>query len=318
LFDLPSLEKAAALVHSVIAPTPQHEWPLLSARSGATVFVKHENHTATGAFKVRGGLVYVERLLAECRPKGLISATRGNHGQSLAFSGRRAGLPVTIVVPRGNSVEKNAAMRAFGAELIESGDDYDSARETAIALAETRGLHMVPAFHDDLVRGVATYALEFFSAVRDVDCVYVPIGQGSGICGLINVRDLLGLKTEIVGVVSTEADAYAQSFEAGRLVTTQTAQTLADGMACRVPDAHALEIIARGAARIARVSDAEIEAAVRAYHEDTHNLAEGAGAAPLAALLQERERQKGRRVGLVLTGANIDRKLTARILAEDP
>jgi len=317
VFDLPSLENAAALVHSVMAPTPQHEWPLLSARSGAQVFVKHENHTPTGAFKVRGGLVYVDRLLATSRPRGLVSATRGNHGQSLAFAGRRAGLPVTIVVPRGNSVEKNAAMRALGAELIESGDDFDAARETAITLADKRGLHMVPAFHEALVRGVATYALEFLTAVRDLACVYVPIGQGSGICGLITVRDLLGLETEIVGVVSTEADAYARSFEAGRLVTTQTAQTLADGMACRVPDAGALELILRGAARIVRVSDAEISAAVRAYHEDTHNLAEGAGAAPLAALLKERARQKGRRVGLVLTGANIDRKLAARILSED-
>jgi threonine dehydratase len=317
VFDLPSLEKAAALVHSVVAPTPQHEWPLLAARSGAKVFVKHENHTPVGAFKVRGGLVYVDRLLGATRPAGLISATRGNHGQSLAFAARRAGLPVTIVVPRGNSVEKNAAMRALGAELIESGDDFDAAREAAFALAAARGLHMVPAFHEDLVRGVATYALEFLTAVRDLDCVYVPIGQGSGICGLITVRDLLKLETEIVGVVSTEADAYARSFETGRLVTTRTADTLADGMACRVPDARALEIIARGAARIVRVDEAEIEAAVRAYHEDTHNLAEGAGAAPLAALLQERERLKGRRVGLILTGANLDRKLAARILAGD-
>lgn len=314
MFDLPSLEKAAALVHSVIAPTPQHEWPLLSARCAAQVFVKHENHTPTGAFKLRGGLVYVDRLLGSMRPTGLVSATRGNHGQSLAFAARRAGLPVTIVVPRGNSVEKNAAMRAFGAELIESGIDFDAARETATALAKTRGLHMVPAFHEDLVRGVATYALEFLTAVRDLDCVYVPIGQGSGICGLITVRNLLRLETEIVGVVATRADAYAQSFETGRLVTTLTADTLADGMACRVPDERALEIIAQGAARIVRVDEDQIEAAVRAYHEDTHNLAEGAGAAPLAALLQERGRQEGRRVGLVLTGANIDRKLAARIL----
>jgi threonine dehydratase len=315
LFDMPALETAAALVHSVILPTPQHEWPLLAERTGAQVFVKHENHTATGAFKLRGGLVYVDRLLLSARPRGLVSATRGNHGQSLGFAGRRAGLSVTIVVPRKNSVEKNAAMRAFGAELIESGDDFDAARETAIALAEARGLHMVPAFHADLVRGVATYALEFLTAVRGLDCVYVPIGQGSGICGLIIVRDLLALETEIVGVVSSEADAYAQSFAAGRLVTTASADTIADGMACRVPDTRALEVIRRGAARIVRVSDMEIAAAVRAYHEDTHNLAEGAGAAPLAALLQERERQKGRRVGLVLTGANIDRRLAARILA---
>jgi threonine dehydratase len=321
LFDLRDLRDAEAVVRSAMAPTLQQEWPLLSMRSGARVFVKHENHTPTGAFKVRGGLVYVDRLLAGGRPRGLVSATRGNHGQSLAFAARRAGLPVSIVVPHGNSVEKNAAMRALGAELIESGEDFDAARETAIGLAAERDLHMVPAFHADLVRGVATYALELLGSLRDLDCVldcvYVPIGQGSGICGLITVRDLLGLETEIVGVVSSEADAYARSLEQGHLVTTRTARTVADGMACRVPDAASLKIIERGAARIVRVTDAEVEGAVRAYHEDTHNLAEGAGAAPLAALLLERERQQGRRVGLVLTGANIDRRVAARILAMD-
>jgi threonine dehydratase len=317
VFDLQGLEKAAALVHSVLPPTPQFAWPLLAARTGAQVFVKHENHTPTGAFKVRGGLTYIESLLRSgAPPKGLISATRGNHGQSLAFAARRAELPVVIVVPEGNSVEKNAAMRAFGAELIESGRDFDAARETAMQLATERALRMVPSFHPELVRGVATYALELFQSVRDLDTVYVPIGLGSGICGLIRTRDLLGLKTEIVGVVSREADAYAQSFEQGRLLTTESAITIADGMAVRVPMQDALTLIRAGAARVVRVSDPEIKAAMRAYHEDTHNLSEGAGAAPLAALLQEKERQRGRRVGLILTGGNIDRKVQAEVLAE--
>jgi len=315
VFDLPALENAAALVHSIMPPTPQIAWPRLAERAGCTVIVKHENHTPAGAFKIRGGIVFMQSLADHgTRPPGLISATRGNHGQSLAFSGRRAGLPVTIVVPQGNSLEKNAAMRAFGASLIETGRDFDEARETAMRMSEERGLLMVPAFHKDLVRGVATYALELFRATPRLDTVYVPIGLGSGICGLIATRDLLQLETEIVGVVSSEADCYAQSFEKGRLVTTETAITLADGMACRVPMQDAFEVIRRGAARILRVSDAEISDAIRAYHEDTHNLAEGAGAAPLAALLQERERQHGKRVALILTGGNIDRGLYAEIV----
>ena len=317
MFDLPALEKAAALVHSVLPETPQFAWPLLASRAGCEIFVKHENHTPIGAFKVRGGLVYVDSLLhGGAKPKGLVSATRGNHGQSLAFAGRRAGLAVTIVVPQGNSAEKNASIRALGAELVESGRDFDEARETATQIAEDRSFTLVPAFHPELVRGVATYALEFLRAVPDLAAIYVPIGLGSGICGLIQTRDLLGLKSEIIGVVSTEADCYAQSFEQGRIVTTATANTLADGMACRVPMPEAFEIIKRGAARILRVSDAQIKMAIRAYHEDTHNLAEGAGAAPLAALLQERDKQKGKRIGLILSGANIDRTVYAGIVAE--
>jgi threonine dehydratase len=316
LFTLPALEKAADLVHAVLPPTPQIAWPLLAKRTGCEIFVKHENHTPTGAFKVRGGLVYADALVqVGSRPKGLVSATRGNHGQSLAFAGRRAGVSVTIIVPEGNSSEKNAAIRAFGAELIESGHDFDAARQTAEQIATDRGFLLVPAFHPDLVRGVATYALEFFRAVPDLAAVYVPIGLGSGICGLIKTRDLLGLKTEIIGVVSTQADCYAQSFEQGRIVATATATTIADGMACRVPMPDALEIIRQGAARLIRVSDAEIAQAIRAYHEDTHNLVEGAGAAPLAALMQEKTKQAGKRIGLILTGGNIDRDLYAKVLA---
>ena len=316
MFDLNALRLAAHTVHQTLAPTPQLAWPLLTERMGCTVWVKHENHTPTGAFKVRGGLLYVQGLLArEPGTKGLVTATRGNHGQSLALAARSVGLPIRIVVPEGNSVEKNAAMRALGATVIECGKDFDEARTHAAVLAHTYKLHLVPAFHPDLIRGVATYALELFEAVSELDTVYVPIGMGSGICGLIQARDLLGLKTEIVGVVSAHADAYAQSVEQGRVVCTESAHTFADGLACRQPLPEALEIIAKGAARVIRVSDQQIAHAIRVYHETTHNTAEGAGAAALAGLISERSRQKGRRVALILSGANIDRLLYAAILA---
>lgn len=316
MFDLNALRLAAHTVHQTLAPTPQLAWPLLTERMGCTVWVKHENHTPTGAFKVRGGLLYVQGLLArEPGTKGLVTATRGNHGQSLALAARSVGLPIRIVVPEGNSVEKNAAMRALGATLIECGKDFDEARTHAAVLAHTYKLHLAPAFHPDLIRGVATYALELLEAVEELDTVYVPIGMGSGICGLIQARDLLGLKTEIVGVVSAHADAYAQSVEQGRVVCTDSAHTFADGLACRQPLPEALEIIAKGAARVIRVSDQQIAYAIRVYHETTHNTAEGAGAAALAGLISERSRQKGRRVAVILSGANIDRLLYAAILA---
>lgn len=307
MFDLPALEAAARLVHGVFPPTPQYAWPLLAARTGAEVWVKHENHTPTGAFKVRGGLVYMDRLARE-RPQvpGVVSATRGNHGQSLAYAGARSGVKVTIVVPRGNSMEKNAAMLAQGARLVEHGADFDAAREEAMRLATAEGLEFAPSFAPDLVKGVATYALELFRAAPPLDALYVPIGLGSGICGCIMARDLLGLPTEIIGVQSVGADSYARSVAAGRVVTTEAANTLADGMATRVPDAGALAIIMKGAARIVTVTDDEVAAAIRAYWQDTHNLAEGAGAAPLAALMQERDRMRGRRVSTILCGGNID------------
>lgn len=310
MFTLPELEDAARLVHAVFPPTPQYAWPLLAARTGAETWVKHENHTPTGAFKVRGGLVYMDRLKRErLSVPGVVSATRDNHGQSLAYAGALAGLQVTIVVPRGNSVEKNAAMRAQGAALIEHGADFDAARAHAMELAATHGLEFAPSFAPDLVCGVATYALELFCAAPPLDALYVPIGLGSGICGCILARDLLGLSTEIIGVQSTAADAYARSFAAGCVVTTETAATLADGMATRVPDPGALAIILRGAARIVTVTDDEVAAAIRAYWQDTHNLAEGAGAAPLAALLQERDAMRGKRVATILCGGNIDLEL---------
>ncbi len=307
MFDLPALEEAAALVHAAFPPTPQHHWPLLSARTGCEVWVKHENHTPTGAFKVRGGVTYMHALKRD-RPgvAGVISATRGNHGQSLAWSGARAGVPVTIVVPHGNSVEKNAAMRAQGAVLIEHGADFDVARQAAAQMGAERGLEFAPSFAPDLVLGVATYALEFFRAAPPLDALYVPIGLGSGICGCIMARDLLGLSTEIIGVQSTEAPAYALSVMTGTLVTTPSANTRADGMATRIPDPAALEMIRAGASRIVTVDDPAIAAAIRAYWQDTHNLAEGAGAAPLAALIAEQDAMAGRRVGLVLCGGNID------------
>lgn len=312
MFTLDELRQAHATVCEALPPTPQHRWPLLSERLDADVVVKHENHQPIGAFKVRGGLVYVERMKRERRnAAGLISATRGNHGQSLAFAGRRHDVPVTIVVPHGNSVEKNRAMRALGAELVEFGSDFQAASEEAVRMAEATGRERVPSFHRDLVLGVATYALELLTAEPEVDVLYVPIGLGSGACGCIMARDLLGLKTEIVGVQSTEAPAYALSLAAGHVVTTPTSDTLADGMATRVPDPVAFELVRRGVSRIVQVSDDEVADAIRAYWTDTHNLAEGAGAAPLAAAIGERDRNRGRRVALILSGGNIDLALFA-------
>jgi threonine dehydratase len=318
MFDLGQLERAQEIVGAAMPPTPAHVWPLLSERLGATVTVKHENHTPIGAFKVRGGLVYVDRLKRE-RPNiaGLNTATRGNHGQSVAFAASRYRVPVTIYVPHGNSTEKNRAMRAFGANLVEHGEDFQSAREEAERRARVDGLEFVPSFHPDLVMGVATYALELFRKAPDLDVLYVPIGQGSGICGCILARDLLGLTTEIVGVQSTEAPSYALSFAAGTVVRTNSSNTLADGMATRVPDADALAIIRKGASRIAQVTDGEVAAAIRAYWIDTHNLAEGAGAAALAAALQDKSKIRGKRVGLILSGGNIDLDLFNRwVVAE--
>ena len=315
LFSLADLEAAAALVHTVVPPTPQLAWPLLAKRTGAEIWVKHENHTPIGAFKVRGGITYMD-WLKRSGPKatGVISATRGNHGQSIALAGRRAGLPVTILVPHGNSAEKNAAMEGFGAELIVHGRDFDEAKEYAAHLARERKLHFVPSFDPELVKGVATYALELFRAVGDLHTIYAPIGMGSGICGLIATRDLLGLDTEIVGVVAEAAPAVALSVEAGHLVPTNAAPTFADGMACRDPHPQAVEIIRKGAARVVRVSEDAIADAIRIYYAATHNVAEGAGAAPLAALLAERDRMAGKRVGLILSGGNIDSPALSTVL----
>jgi threonine dehydratase len=310
------LEDGARLVHATVAPTPQYSWPLLNERAGTELWVKHENHTPTGSFKVRGGLTLIEQLKGENRKlSGVISATRGNHGQSVAFAGRRHGLRSVIVVPHGNSREKNAAMLAWGAELIEYGRDYDEARVHAHELSKSQGLHYIGPFDRHLVTGVGSYAQELFAAVQDIDEVYVPVGCGSGICGVIAWRDALGLKTRVVGVVSENAACYALSFEAERPIETPSAITFADGVAVRVPVPEALEAVIAGADRIVQVSDDEVKAAVRDYYRCTHNIAEGAGAAPLAALLKEPAR-KGKRFAVILSGGNIDRELYLSALSE--
>ncbi|WP_434778369.1 threonine dehydratase [Neisseria sp. Ec49-e6-T10] len=318
MFSLNELKQATELVHRFIPETPQYQWPLLANRLRCQVWVKHENHTPVGAFKVRGGLVFIQHLMQSQHDlKGIVSATRGNHGQSLAFAAAKVGLPVYIVVPEGNCSEKNAAMRALGAHVIESGVDFDEARAKAKDLAEQNNWLSVPPFHPDLILGVATYAFELFNAVSDIDTVYVPIGMGSGICALIQVRNLLGLKTKIVGVVAQNADAFAQSFEKGEIVTTATANTIADGLACRMPLPEAFAVIKAGAERIVRVDEECIRQAICAYHEDTHNIAEGAGAAALAALIKEQEQQQGKKIGVILSGGNIDRALYSQLLSQE-
>ncbi len=314
--SLDELESALALVHAVMPATAQYCWPLLSSRVGAEVWIKHENHTPIGAFKLRGGLVYLDHLLrTEPDVRGVVTATRGNHGQSIGLAARRHDLGAVVVVPHGNSVEKNAAMCALGVELIVMGRDFQAALEAAADIAAERGWHLVPAFHPLLLRGVGTYALELLRAVPELDTVYVPIGLGSGICGMIAARDALGLRTKIVGVVSEGAPAYALSFAAGHPISHDVTTQIADGMACRTPVPDALEIIRRGAERVVQVSDAEIENAMRILFTDTHNVAEGAGAAAVAALIKEREAMAGRRVAVVLSGGNVDRDVFTRVLS---
>ena len=313
--SLDSLEAAAALIYQSMPPTPQYRWPLLEDRVGTTIWVKHENHTPTGAFKVRGGLVYLDALCRTgTKPDGVVSATRGNHGQSVGFAARRYGVPAAVVVPFGNSIEKNAAMRSLGVEVIERGHDFQAAVEAADEIAITRGWHRFPSFHPLLVRGVGTYAVELFRAVPDLDTVYVPVGLGSGICGVIAARDALGIGTRIVAVVSARAPAFALSYEQGRVVSHDATTRVADGMACRTPVASALAVVRRGAERVVLVSDDEVKSAMRALFSDTHNTAEGGGAAALAALLQEKGKMRGRRVGVVLSGGNVDSNLFAAVL----
>lgn len=313
--SLAEVDGAAALIRGVVPPTPAYRWPLLCERLGVDLFLKHENQTSVGAFKLRGGLVYVDALRRrEPRVRCLVSATRGNHGQSIALAAARAGLHATIVVPEGNSAEKNAAMRALGAELIVYGADFDAAREYAATLvAGDPQARFVPSYHRDLVIGVATYARELFAA-EQFDVVYVPIGLGSGISGVITVRDLLGLPTEIVGVVSERFPAYARSVASGMRVETGAAETIADGMACRVPDETALEVIAAGAERIVTVGEEAIRDAMRWIFTDTHNAAEGAGAAAVAAIARDAERLRGKRVAAVITGGNVDAVVFAAVL----
>jgi threonine dehydratase len=315
-FTPEELAWATDVVGRWVPPTPQFVWPLLARRLSAEVWVKHENHTPTGAFKVRGGLVYAERLRSE-RPgvKGLVSATRGNHGQSLAFAGRAAGIDVTIVVPKDNSPDKNAAMQGFGAELIEHGEDFQAAREFASVLGAQRGLETVPSYHPDLVLGVSTYARELFAAAGELDAVYVPVGMGSGISGVIGVRDQLGLSTEVIGIVAEQAPATALSVAAGRVVTTDSARTFVDGVATRVPDPDAISVILDGAARVLTVSDDEAAEAMRVLFATTHNVAEPAGALGLAGLLAERKWAAGKRVAVIQSGGNVDAEMLVQVLA---
>lgn len=314
LATLEEIEQAAEIVYSVMPPTPQYCWPLLCEKLGAEVWTKHENHSPLGAFKVRGGLVYFSELASTQSVQGVIAATRGNHGQSVGLAAKHYGIPATIVVPRGNSKEKNNAMRALGVELIEHGDDFQAAKEYAEQLAEEKSLHMVQSFHPLLVRGVATYCVELLSAVSDLNTVYVPIGLGSGIVAMLAARNALGLKLEVVGVVSSHARAYSESFTKKQLVESPATTQLADGMACRTPNAHALEIISQQVDRILEVSDSEVANAIRTLFECTHNVSEGAGAAALAGAMQETHRNHGRKIAVVLTGGNIDRELFVNVL----
>lgn len=311
---LRQIESTAHQVYSALSPTPQYRWPLLSERIGTEVWIKHENHTPVGAFKVRGGLVYFADLAEGGRVKEVITATRGNHGQSVALAASQHGIASTVVVPVGNSAEKNAAMRALGARLIEYGADFQAAREHAMALAEASAAHMVPSFHPLLVQGVATYSLELFQAVHGLDRVYVPIGLGSGICGAIAVRNALSPATRIVGVVSANARAYALSFASRHAVESPVSTVLADGMACRVPQPEALEVILDNVDHIVEVTDGEIAEAMRVLHECTHNCAEGSGAAAVAAIMKEREVPGNERVAAILSGGNVDRGVLADVL----
>lgn len=316
MLNLEDIEEATALVHRHFPPTPQISWPLLNQAVGTSVLVKHENHTPVGAFKIRGGLTFIDAL-KEKHPhsKGIVTATRGNHGQSIARAASNAGLVAKIIVPFGNSVEKNAAMRAFGAELIEYGVDFDEARLKADEIAKEDALTFVPPFHHDLVRGVASYALELFTETTELDAIYVPIGCGSGICGLIETRNALNLKTQIIGVVTENAPSLKLSFDSGKMTPTNSARTFADGIATRTPIPEAFEIYSKGAERIVTVTDDEIAEAIRIYYRATHNLAEGAGAAPLAALMQERDKLRNQSIGLIFTGGNIDMNWFQEVLA---
>ncbi len=310
LASLEEIESAASLISDYFAPTPQYSWPLLNRRFKSEIWVKHENHTPIGSFKIRGGLNY----LSKRRPEAVIAATRGNHGQSVAYAASRIGAKSTVVVPYGNSREKNAAMQALGAELIEYGKDFDEAKLHARSLVQSRNAHYVPSIHRDLVVGVSTYALELFKSVEDLDAVYVPLGLGSGICGVICAREALGLKAEVIAVVAENADAYALSFERNAVVETGYPDTIADGVAVRVPDPDVVQMLTQFVPRVVRVSESEISAAMRHYFTDTHNVAEGAGAAPLAAALKEDAQMGARRIAVICSGGNVDANVYRNVL----
>jgi threonine dehydratase len=312
---LDEVKQAAESVYKLMPPTPQYCWPLLSARLGTELWVKHENQTPTGSFKARTAVVYVQALMKrEPGTRGLIAATRGNHGQSVALAAKRFGLPAVIVVPHGNSTEKNAAMRGQGAQLIEHGHDFQSSREHADALASQLGYHFVPPYHRDIVKGVATYWLELFTNVPNIDVAYVAIGMGSGVCSAAAVRNALGLKTQLVGVVSEAAPTYALSFASKKCVEAPATAKLADGLACRKPDEEPLRFMLANLERVVTVSEAQVAEAMRMYFTDTHNVVEGAGAAALAGALKEKEELRGKKVAVIATGANVDHDVFARVL----
>ncbi|PIP79707.1 MAG: hypothetical protein COW84_08825 [Gammaproteobacteria bacterium CG22_combo_CG10-13_8_21_14_all_40_8] len=316
---LKDIESAAKIVYETMPATPQYSWPLLNTLMGCETWVKHENHTPVGAFKLRGGLVYFSHLSQlPNKPLGVVSATRGNHGQSVGLAAAKYQIPATIVVPKGNSVEKNSAMKALGVELIEMGEDFQESLEYAQQLAEQRDWHLVPSFDRQLLSGVSSYCLELLNAVEALDKVYVPIGLGSGICSMIATRNALNLKTQIIGVVSTKARAYAESFLQGHKVESPVSTKIADGMACRTPNQEALEIILQGVDHVVEVSDEEVCAAIEAIYQCTHNLSEGAGAAATAAALQEKALNKNKKIAVVLTGGNIDQSLFQQVLSHDP
>jgi threonine dehydratase len=312
---LSQIEEAQAIVYRHMPPTPQYTWPLINTRLGFEVWIKHENHTPVGAFKLRGALVYME-WLKQTQPElgGVVAATRGNHGQGVGMAARLLGLKAVIVVPEGNSPDKNRAMQAQGVELVEHGRDFQESLEFARTLAADRGFAMVDSFHERLVMGTSTYALEFFRGAPELDAVYVPIGLGSSICGVSAVRNALGLKTEIVGVVAEKSPSYALSFEQHKIVEAPSVTLVADGLACRTPNADAMEVIWQNVARIVEVSDDEIIYAMRTLYQDTHNLAEGAAAAALAGIVRKASLHRGRRIGMVLTGANVDASVFAQVL----
>lgn len=309
------LADAARIVAAHVPATPAYRWPLLEQVTGTPTWVKHENAAPTGAFKVRGGLVFAERLLrGGATVPGLIAATRGNHGQSVAYAAREHGLPATIVVPEGNSPAKNAAMAAFGAELVVHGRDFQDSLEYARVLAAERGLIFVPSFHPDLVAGVATAAAELHAQAGRLDVVYVPVGLGSGICAHMAVRDLLQADTEIVGVVADRAPAHALSFEAGHAVSTPDADTFVDGVATRTPVPDAVAAMVAGAARFVRVGEADAEDAMRIVWQTTHQMPEPAGALSLAGLLADRQRAAGAIAAVIMSGGNCDTDLVLRVL----
>lgn len=303
------LNAAAKIVYAAMPPTPQFSWPLINEALGCKAWIKHENHTPTGAFKVRGGLVYLHELAQrDPNTKHVVTATRGNHGLSIGYAAKRHGMTAHIVVPRGNSAEKNMAMRALGVDLIEYGDEFQDCREHAALLAQKNDWHRIPSMHADLLSGVASYWMELFAAQPDLDIVFVPIGQGSGICAAAAVKHALGLKTKIIGVVSAHALAYKSSFDARCKIEEPVSTKLADGLACRVPDDVSLDIILGMVDQVVSVTDTEVAAAMKLLFVSTHNVAEGAGAAAMAAAMQMKATLSGLKVGLPLCGGNVDAK----------